>query len=154
MSRVFTLKRRKIASDLSVSQFTDLVLLNWLKSIHALALNVAQLFCQQIQVNETQFDCVWLAWVLMPDHFHGLVRLESDQSSLSSVIRSLKGSSDKQINRSLMKQGRLWQPSFYDRALRRDEDRKNIARYIVANPLRKGLVKSIRNYPYWNAIYL
>lgn len=116
--------------------------------------NVAQLFCQQIQVNETQFDCVWLAWVLMPDHFHGLVRLESDQSSLSSVIRSLKGGSAKQINRSLMKQGRLWQPSFYDRALRRDEDRKNIARYIVANPLRKGLVKSIRNYPYWNAIYL
>ena len=34
---------------------------------------------------------------------------------------------------------------FHDRALRRDEDTLSTARYIVANPLRAGLVKNIRD---------
>ncbi len=29
-----------------------------------------------------------------------------------------------------------------------------VARNIVANPLRNGLVKSVRDYPHWDAIWL
>jgi len=29
-----------------------------------------------------------------------------------------------------------------------------VARYIVANPLRAGLVESVRDYPHWDAIWL
>ena len=39
--------------------------------------------------------------------------------------------------------GPLWQPGFYDRALRREDDRKAVARYILTNPLRAGLVGSM-----------
>jgi hypothetical protein len=28
------------------------------------------------------------------------------------------------------------------------------ARYLVANPLRPGLVERIGDYPYWNAVWL
>ena len=72
----------------------------------------------------------------MPDHFHGLLRLGS-QSSLSQVVKQLKGNSARQINLELSQTNSIWQQGFFDRALRKTEDRKDVARYIVANPLRK-----------------
>lgn len=89
----------------------------------------------------------------MPDRFHGLLRL-GEKVQLSKVIAELKGTTAYKINAELGRKGKLWQTSFYDHALREEENRKNIARYIVANPLRKGLVKDIKKYPYWNSIYL
>jgi len=38
--------------------------------------------------------------------------------------------------------------------LRKDEDIKNIARYIVANPLRAKPVEKLDNYPLWDAVWL
>lgn len=116
--------------------------------------NLALLFAQQIIINETKNNCAWLTWVLMPDHFHGLLRINQKGSALSKTIKSLKGSSSFIINKEFKHQKQLWQPSFYDRALRADEDRKCVARYILANPLRKGLVNNIADYPFWNSIYL
>lgn len=51
-------------------------------------------------------------------------------------------------------QGTCWQPAFHDHALRKDEDRINVARYIVANPLRAGLVERLGDYPHWDSIWL
>ena len=112
----------------------------------------ARLFCQQIQINETNTQCHWLTWVLMPDHFHGLVQIK--QTSLDKVINDLKGRSAFLINQQLNKKGKFWQPQFYDHAIRKEENIKNIARYIVANPLRKKLVSNVKDYPYWNSDFL
>lgn len=114
---------------------------------------IVRLFCKHIAVNEKKNQCKWLTWVLMPDHFHGLLRL-GEEVQLSKVIAELKGTTAYKINAELGRKGKLWQTSFYDHALREEENGKNIARYIVANPLRKGLVKDIKKYPYWNSIYL
>ncbi|WP_158969508.1 transposase [Paraglaciecola sp. L3A3] len=116
--------------------------------------NLACLFCRQINVNETQHHCTWLTWVLMPDHFHGLLRLGNKGSNLSKVVGALKGVSGFRVNKKISRNGKVWQSSFYDRALRDEDDRKTIARYIVANPLRKGLVKHLNDYPFWNSVYL
>jgi hypothetical protein len=48
----------------------------------------------------------------------------------------------------------VWQKGLHDRAIRVDEDIVAIARYIIANPIRAGLVKSIQEYPHWDAIWL
>jgi hypothetical protein len=48
----------------------------------------------------------------------------------------------------------VWDRGFHDHALRRDEDMRNVARYIVANPLRAGLVGNVLDYPYWNCVWL
>jgi putative transposase len=48
----------------------------------------------------------------------------------------------------------LWQDGYYDRALRKEEDLQQIARYIVANPLRAKLVNKIGDYPLWDAVWL
>ncbi|WP_111640224.1 REP-associated tyrosine transposase [Marinomonas shanghaiensis] len=116
--------------------------------------SLAHLFCKQIEANQRHHKCTWLTWVLMPDHFHGLVKLEKHSSTLPTIIGNLKGASAFNVNKHLKRSGKLWQPSFYDRALRAEEDRLHIARYIVANPLRKGLVKSVKDYPFWNSLYL
>ena len=115
--------------------------------------NIATLFCQQIAISENKHHCTWLAWVLMPDHFHGLVQLSEGEATLNAVVGQLKGVTAFLINKRLQQKGKLWQSAFYDHGLRREADRVEIARYIVANPLRKNLVKKVRDYPYWNSIY-
>ncbi|GAA6134619.1 transposase [Oceaniserpentilla sp. 4NH20-0058] len=113
---------------------------------------LAHAFCKMINLNELQCDCLWATWVLMPNHFHGLLQLQ--KNNLAQVVGKLKGASARKINQHLQISGPVWQPSFYDRALRTEDNRKDIARYIIANPLRANLVASIKDYPYWNSIYL
>jgi len=113
----------------------------------------AQQFCQLIAENELDHQCKWLTWVLMPDHFHGLLQI-SNKSNLSEIIRTLKSKSAIKLNRILKRKGCVWQRAFFDRALRKEDDVKNIARYIVANPLRAKLIDNIRRYPYWDSVFL
>ncbi len=90
-----------------------------------------------------------LAWVVMPDHLHWLFVLRS--SSLSETVRLLKGRSAKRINEAAGRSEPLWQKGFHDHALRKEEDIKAVARYVIANPLRAGLAANIGDYPHWDA---
>jgi REP element-mobilizing transposase RayT len=94
-----------------------------------------------------------LAWVVMPNHLHWLFQL-SESHDLSSVVKQLKARSAQRINAHLQRRGALWQKQFYDHAIRDDEDLRQIARYIVANPLRARLVDKIGHYPHWDAVWL
>ncbi|MOA38930.1 Transposase IS200 like protein [compost metagenome] len=94
-----------------------------------------------------------LAWVLMPDHVHWVLRLGIGEQLASSVGR-LKSASSRRVNACQGRQGPLWAGAFHDHALRREDDLRAIARYVVANPLRAGLVRRVGDYPFWNAIWL
>ena len=76
-----------------------------------------------------------LAWVVMPDHLHWLLVL-GDGVDLSRVVQLLKGRSARRVNQIQRRKGPLWQRAFYDHAVRKDEDVRKLARYIVANPMR------------------
>ena len=93
-----------------------------------------------------------IAWVIMPDHLHWLVQLE--QRSLAKLMQAIKSRSTLTINRATGNKGAFWQQGYHDRALRDGEDLRPYARYIVANPLRAGLVKNIGDYPLWDACWL
>ena len=92
------------------------------------------------------------ALVVMPDHLHWLVTLQT--GTISRLMQHIKGRSAISINRVLCNHGQLWQKGFHDRAIRKEEDLQTIARYVVANPLRTNLVDKIGNYPLWDAIWL
>ncbi len=94
-----------------------------------------------------------MAWVLMPDHLHWLLQL-AESNNLSAVIKRFKGASARALNKKLGRRGSIWQRGFHDHALRHEEDIRQTARYIVANPLRAGIVDSIGTYPHWDAIWL
>jgi len=94
-----------------------------------------------------------IAYVVMPDHLHWLMQL-GNKYQLSTIIGNIKSNSARCINQYLKRTGRFWQSGFHDRALRREEDLRQIARYVIANPLRAGLVRQIGDYPLWDAIWL
>ena len=94
-----------------------------------------------------------MCFVIMPDHVHWLIRLRP-HCELTPVISGVKSSSARRINRYLGRSGSIWQTGYHDHALRREENIREAARYIVANPLRAGLVKSVRQYPHWDAKWL
>ena len=93
-----------------------------------------------------------LAWVLMPDHLHWLIELNA--ATLEQVMQQFKYRSSYLVNGASARAGPLWQRGFHDRALRHEEDVPSVARYIVANPIRAGLVTSVRQYPHWDAVWL
>jgi len=94
-----------------------------------------------------------LAWVLMADHAHWLLQLGA-ADRLGDVVGRLKSASSRHANQSLSRTGSLWAKAFHDHALREEQDLQAVARYLVANPLRAGLVKRVGDYPFWNAIWL
>jgi len=94
-----------------------------------------------------------LAWVLMPDHAHWLIEL-NEHDVLGAVVNRIKSASARHANRVLERQGALWSAAYHDHALREEDDLPDTARYVVANPLRAGLVKRLGDYPFWNAIWL
>ncbi len=98
-------------------------------------------------------DAAMLAWVLMPDHAHWLIEL-SEHDVLSAVVNRIKSASARHANRVLERKGTLWSSAFHDHALRAEDDLPDAARYVVANPLRARLVKSLGDYPFWNAVWL
>jgi len=98
-------------------------------------------------------DAVLLAWVLMPDHGHWLLQA-GERTPMGRAVARMKSASGVQANRAMGRSGPVWEPAFHDRALRREDDLRSVARYIVANPLRAGLVDRIGDYPFWDCIWL
>lgn len=94
----------------------------------------------EIGVSET------FSFVVMPDHVHWLLCLKS--GSLSQCIQRVKANVSRQIGQ------KVWNKGFYDHGIRTDENLKNVGRYIVANPLRSGLVQNVRNYSHWDAAWI
>jgi REP element-mobilizing transposase RayT len=93
------------------------------------------------------------AYVLMPDHLHWLMEPRAGHS-LSSLMRRAKADASRKINDYRGTPGApVWQRGFHDRALRRDEDLREAARYLVANPLRAGLVQDLGDYALWDAAW-
>ena len=103
--------------------------------------------------SQNQNQAETLAFVVMPDHLHWLFML-GNALSLSTLMSRLKGRSGRQVRQTLGAARPTWQHGFYDHAIRRDEDLRATARYIVANPLRAGLVTDIGDYPLWDAVWL
>ena len=112
----------------------------------------AQLMCRNLEHPAYRADAKILCWVVMPDHVHLLMQL--GEENLAQVMNRLKSRSAILLNREIGRSGCFWSRGFYDHALRKEEDLKGVARYIVANPLRAGLVKKAGDYPYWNATWL
>ena len=97
---------------------------------------------------ETKNRLEWICIIVMPDHVHAVIKLEEGQT-LSKVLHSMKRFTAHEINKHLSRTGPLWQKGYTDWGIRREATLNDIIRYCYANPVRKGLVKSARDYPYW-----
>ena len=100
-------------------------------------------------IHRSPGDAILICWVLMPDHLHVLLQLGVEE--LPGIVGRIKGRSAAAVNRVLNRTGSIWQPGFHERAIRRSANLVASARYILANPVRAGLVRRVDQYPYWNA---
>jgi len=85
-----------------------------------------------------------VAYCLMPDHMHVLVKGMDDDASLSSFTKrakQLSGYHGRQLSSEP-----IWQPGYFERVLRDDEDTRVVAAYILNNPVRAGLVSAPGDY--------
>jgi putative transposase len=89
------------------------------------------------------------ALMLMPDHVHWLFTLES--GSLGRVMSRAKSRSAHAVKTQRSDIDIVWQKDYYDHALRSDEAFLTVGEYIVANPVRAGLVENSGDYPHWFA---
>ena len=107
----------------------------------------ARTLVQALRLEEAEKRARTLAYVVMPDHLHWLLQL-GEGSTLSAVVGTVKSVTAHRLGM------RIWQPGFHDRAMRREEDLENAARYLVGNPLRAGLVEKAGDYPHWDAVWI
>ena len=70
------------------------------------------------------------------------------------IVNLMKSFSARRINHLRGRRSPVWQRGFHDHGIRTGEDLAATARYIVANPLRAGLVERVGDYPHWDAIWL
>jgi putative transposase len=86
---------------------------------------------------------VLYAYCFMPDHLH-LLLVGEETASLGAFVREFKQKSGYYFRR--VSGHTLWQRSYYDHVLRKEESLNEVALYILNNPVRKGLVNDLRDY--------
>ena len=91
-----------------------------------------------------------LSFVIMPDHLHAIV-VPRPGDTISQTMRFIKGSYARRHNERIPAHGAIWQSSFYDRAVRREEDLFQFIHYIEDNPVKSGLVLDPKDYPFCSA---
>ena len=98
-------------------------------------------------------DASLLCWVLMPDHWHGMIELGA-LDNLPTLVQRLKSNSARIVRLRHPDTGQVWEKGFHDRALRDASGVLATARYVVANPLRAGLACRVGEYAWWDAVWL
>ena len=96
-------------------------------------------------------DARLMTWVLMPDHWLGLVQPDCD-GALPRIVGRLKAECARGLVLRHPHIRPLWQNSFHDRATPVDDDPAAMARHIVDGPVRAGLADSADAYPYRSAL--
>ena len=106
-----------------------------------------ELALSQIQRAAARERFALLAYCFMPDHVHFVVQGLQDESDLrrfATAAKQLSGYAFSKANGG----ARLWQRYFYEHVLRSEETSRLVIRYVLANPVRAGLVVEPRNYPF------
>jgi putative transposase len=112
----------------------------------------ARICINALRFQQEQGRAMTLACGVIPDHLQWLISLE--QGTLAQLMQSVKGYTAYQVNLLRGVSDQLWQSGYHDRALRADEDVRDISRYLVANPVRAGFVAKVWDYPHWDAVWV
>ena len=91
-----------------------------------------------------------IAYCFMPDHLHLLVEGTDPASHLTEFVRVFKQRSS--FHWKKLSGSELWQRGYFERVLRGDESSIDVARYILRNPLRAGIVESVEDYPFLGSL--
>lgn len=101
----------------------------------------AQIVSDKLQAMQEDYYYLY-AYTIMPNHIHMLIKaLEKDGTpvSLSEIMKSFKGSTARNINKALNREGTLWFREYFDHWVRSQQELVNVIEYIRNNPVKAGL---------------
>ncbi len=91
--------------------------------------------------------------VVMPDHVHLILypclSAPGRWFDLSVILKALKGSSARQINKLLGTRGTVWQEESFDRIIRDEQELEEKLLYMYHNPVKAGLVTRPEDYEFF-----
>ena len=91
------------------------------------------------------------AWVFLPDHWHPIF-FPCFPVTISRVMESIKVASTLRLHAGRKESGLLWQPRFFDRAVRTVKEYYEKVEYIHLNPVTAGLVQRAEDWP-WSSVH-
>jgi len=112
----------------------------------------ARLVVDHLHRADREQHCRTLAWVVMPDHVHWLLELKD--VTLGTLMQRFKSRTSHALRKAGARVVPVWQAGYHDRALSHEDDVVKVARYIIANPIRAGLVSKVGDYPHWDAVWI
>ena len=105
-----------------------------------------------------------LAFVLLPDHLHTIWTMPPEDSNFSMRWARIKskfsrlylyaGGRDGTLSASRVRHDEcaIWQRRFWEHTCRDEDDLKHCTDYLHWNPVKHGLVKSVKEYP-WSSFH-
>jgi putative transposase len=102
---------------------------------------IAQRIFETIQHRQEKFLWWPYLFLLMPDHVHALLSFPPSDKKVGKIISKWKEWTAKTI-------GIEWQEGFFEHRMRSEESRREKADYILANPIRAGLVARPEDWPF------
>jgi putative transposase len=104
------------------------------------------------QISRAKSECSFAVpvYCFMSDHLHLLIEGKSPSSDGRDFIKRAKQYSGYYYSKAYGR--KPWQRYGYDHVLRDDEKTVAVARYILNNPIRAGLVRRIEDFPYCGSL--
>jgi putative transposase len=96
-----------------------------------------------------EFDLTIIAYCLMPNHYHFLIRQDSEHR-VGLLPQRVFNSYTKAYNIRYGHSGTLFEGPYKAVQVMKDSHLRHLCRYIHANPVKDGLVKSIEDWPFSN----
>ena len=98
----------------------------------------------------SRFNWVCHAWCQMTNHYHMVI--ETAEGNLSLGMRQLNGVYTQTINRSHDRVGHVFQGRYKGILVEKDSYLLELARYVVLNPVRAGMVRDAAAWP-WSSYH-
>ncbi|WP_374686965.1 transposase [Promineifilum sp.] len=118
----------------------------WLKDPRIASIVVEALLFRDQKVYE--LDC----FTIMSNHVHAVFAPLVDETGacygLSRIMQSLKRHTASSANELLGREGVFWQPESYDHVVRDEGEWQRIVWYVLNNPVKVGLVRDWREWPW------
>jgi REP element-mobilizing transposase RayT len=91
-----------------------------------------------------------VAWCVMPNHVHVIFGPLAGHTP-SQILQSWKGFTARRGNQLLNKSGAFWERESFDHLIRSESGLEWFANYVNSNPVKAGLCRNARDWPYSSA---
>ncbi len=108
--------------------------------------SIVNVFKDVLLAEASRYHCDILAYVFMPDHLHAILQGTSENAQPLSAMNRFKQKTGFWLSK--YHPDAQWQKDYYDHIVRDEKEIVKHVRYILENPVRKGIVADWIEYKY------